>query len=205
MSTTISSLRAYRRRGMAKALVLALTTLSGPGVTMASEFDGSWRAETGLSVRAATYFQYNDGNGTTYPALGMHASFELTAPEPAFAAGLFVDYEMPAIRSQSDIRLAGGWARYRVGRWELSTTGVHFAAQSPGQWLSLYRLQFRPREAHAIALEAIQPVDQAGDPALQLVYAADLTRRISLTVNAGLGSRRLQDVGALTQFVWHLH
>lgn len=71
--------------------------------------------------------------------------------------------------------------------------------------MSVNRLQFLARVGHKIALEAIRPINRDGNTAMQLVYETDVTRRLSLTVNTGLGSNRLQDFGASTEFVWHLH
>jgi hypothetical protein len=190
---------------VASALVFVLITLSAFGTAVASENSGGWRLEPGFDLRAATHYRYNDGKSTTYPSLGAHLGFDLTVPEPAFGAGLFADYELAMDSAQTNFRLAGGWARYSFGRWELSTAGVHFAVpRATGLWLSVNRLQFRPRDGHKISLEAISPLSLSGNPALQLIYETDVTRRVSLSINAGLGSNRLQDFGASTQFVWNL-
>lgn len=111
-------------RGVAGTMVFALAVFAGLGIAAASDHDdGSWRTETSFGVRVATHYYYNDGNSTIYPALGAQASFELTAPNPAFAAGLFADYELATNNGQTDIRMAGGWTAIASDAGNCQQTG----------------------------------------------------------------------------------
>jgi hypothetical protein len=195
-----------RRRHGADASLVALVLLSRLGPAAAEEnYAGAWRLEPGLELRMVTYYLREDGQGLTYPAAGAHLSVELSSPERPFAAGVFADHELAAQVERNDIRLVGGWVRYRHGRWELSSTGAHLASgHASGRWLYKNKLQFRPRPGHKVSVEAIGAIEGGGEPALQLVYATDLTRRVSLCVSVGLGSNRLLDLGASTEIVWGL-
>jgi hypothetical protein len=195
-----------RRRHGADASLLALVLLSRLAPAAAEEnHAGAWRLEPGLEIRMVTYYLSEDSQDVSYPAAGAHLSVELSSPERPFAAGLFADHELPAHAERNDIRLAGGWVRYRHGRWEVSSTVARFASgHESGLWLYKNKLQVRPRPGHTFSVEAIGAVDGGGGPALQLVYATDLTRRVSLCLSVGLGSNRLLDLGASTKITWEL-
>ena len=162
-----------------------------------------WRPS--VDLRVVTYVEYQDGANETRPALGAYVGLELSSTASPFAVGWFADVELPLRDAQQEIRLLGGWARYSYGRWEASSAAVHYdSPPAGGVWLYLNRFSFEPRPGHDFALEAIGALDGGSDPALQLVYETDVTPRISLCVSVGLGSNRLQDVGASTKFVWNL-
>lgn len=164
-----------------------------------------WQLEPGFDLRMVTYYQSMAGASMTRAALGAHLGLELSSLENPLATGVFADYELAARDVQPHVRLLGGWARYRNGLWELSTSVAHYtAANTSGRWMYANKLQFKPRSAHSIALEAIGAINDGGAPTLQLVYDTDLTDRVSLCVSIGLGSNRLLDVGASTQLVWSI-
>jgi hypothetical protein len=203
MNINLYSRSLRRPRSIAITLLFAL---SGLGTAVASEDEGgTWRAKPGVSLRSVTHYFYKEGRSTTYPALGASLGVEFVTPAPAFAAGLFADYELAMHRDQANIRLVGGWTRYRLGRWELSATGAHFAtSRNRGLWMYMNRLEFQPRHGHRIALEAMGSMVHRGKPALQILYETDLTSRVSLSLKAGLGSNRLQDFGTSMHFAWNL-
>jgi hypothetical protein len=194
----------YRPRRPAGGLLPALAALFWLPSAAAAEGIGAWQLASDLDLRLATYYRYDHGKGTTYPALGTHLNVELSSPIRPYAAGVFADYELATNPEHSDLQLAGAWARYRVGRWELSAVAAHFASRDiGGLWVYSGKLQFKPRPGHKFAVEAIGAM-RGGEPALQLVYETDLARHLTLSLNVGVGPNRLQDVGAITKFTWNL-
>jgi hypothetical protein len=204
MSTNNQSSGPYRRRGLLSLMFFALTAWQ-PGSAVAAGDEGAWRPAPQFDVRAVTRYRYEDGESTSYPTLGAHLGFDLSPPVRPWATGLFADYELATGAGPRHIRLAGGWARYRFGRWELATAAAHFTSdETNGLWMYSGKLQFTPRPGHKLAVEAIGAIAGGGDPALQLAYESDLTRRVSLSINVGLGANRLQDFGASSKISWKL-
>lgn len=205
MSTRHRSTRPCHPHSLFPARLTALLTLSCFGAAVAGEDAGAWQLEPGFDLRMVTYIEHKDGASMTRPAVGANLGLELSSTASPFAVGLFADFELPMRDAQQEIRLLGGWARYSYGRWDVSSAAVHYASgPATSVWMYLNRFKFEPRPGHNLALEAIGALDSGSEPALQLVYETDLTPRISLCVSVGLGSNRLQDLGASTTFVWNL-
>ena len=204
MSSSSNPTRSRHRRALLGTLFFVLAAWPA-APSIAAGNSGAWRPAPEFELRVVSHYQYANGRSTSHPALGAHLGLDLSPPGQPLAAGLFADYERAVSAGQTGTRLAGGWARYRFGRWELSSAGVNVASgHSDGQWMYLGRLQFEPRPGHKIGVEAIGSLAGGNNPALQFVYKTDLGRRMSLLINVGLGPNRLQDFGASSTFTWSL-
>lgn len=203
MSTNHKSSSYRHRRACTGVSLFVLLVLPLLWQTVVADEAAVWRPKPALELRTATYFDYSNGASAAYPAIGAELSLELSPPQRAIAAGLFVDYELTAGAQGDHAQLIGSWARYRYGRWKLSTVGAQLkSGDVSGLWVHASRLQFELRPGHQLSIAAIGAI--GGDPAFQLGYKTKLTERTTLSISLGLGSNRMRDFGASTKFVWNL-
>lgn len=199
-----NGINGYRSQlGRAACLALGAWTLSAPA--LADGFFATHQLQPEVQVRTATFLESLDGETQSYASIGSQLSIERTFLHQSVDVGLFADLELTSAHSGSFANLLGGWASYRTGRWQVSTTAAYFASdQLSGIQVYAAKLQFELRPGHRVALAAAGALQGGSNPAVRVIYKTHLANRASIAFSVGIGSNRQLDYGAATGLSWNL-
>ena len=193
----------------AASWILALTTLwsaAQPRIGYADPIDTKWHVRPEFYLTGISNFRRQQDASVNYDTLAATAYLTIRSPARSYFGGLVVDYRYSSSERFDDNFNIGGYFRVNLGRWDNTTwVFVNRAPQSADTWLYQARLRYRVGERSKLGIEAIAPIDDAGNPKLMLGYYGTLADSLSLNVMAGAGTAGSPDLTTRIELSWQLH
>lgn len=204
MKTKALSARIRRlARLLLAAPILWLVGAANPGCANALESD--WQVRPEFYLSGNSNFRRQESESTSFDTLGATAYLTIHSPARSYFGGLVVDYRYSSSDRFDDNINLGGYIRANLDKWDTTTwVLVNRSPHNPDTWLYLTRLRYRVGERSKLGMEAMAPLDNAGEPRLMLGYYGDLAKSLSLDVMAGTGTAGTPDFSARIELSWRL-
>ena len=160
---------------------------------------------TDVYVGAMSRWHRDAGHTSGFDTYYVTAELNVYPFGKPYHAGLFVDYRDSSSARLTDNVNIGGYVRYDFSRWD--STAWLFSNRSPdssGTWVYAARLRYRLKDDHKLGIEALAPLENAGEPVVMGGYYGSVSKALSVRVLAGAGINHGPDFAGRFELLWQV-